>query len=115
MTKFVVKFDAKTEGNWCSQCTGIEYPTRAAALEAIAADPTAKPDEYGNTCSPYVEEVDSPERVANVYRQGEQWFAALFIDGEYDSCNELDSESEEESLVLAVKFADRVERVADIT
>jgi uncharacterized protein YciI len=50
-----VEFSADTDGNWCSQCAG-EYDTREAAQAAIDADPTAKPDEYGNTVRVWIEE-----------------------------------------------------------
>lgn len=56
---YVVKFDAGTEGNWCSQCAGVEYPTREAAQAAIDADETAHPDAYGNTVEVWIEEVRS--------------------------------------------------------
>lgn len=45
------------QGNWASQCRGTVHPTREAAQAAIAADDTAQPDAYGNTCKLAIVEV----------------------------------------------------------
>lgn len=47
----VVLVEATIEGNWGSACVGRTYATRALAQAAIDADPTAKPDAHGNTCT----------------------------------------------------------------
>lgn len=72
MSKFIVEFDADTEGNWCSQCTGISFDSRAAAQAAIDADETAKPDAYGNTCNPYIVEIETADESDHGYAQNER-------------------------------------------
>jgi len=60
MTKYVVTFEADTEGNWCSQCAG-EYESREQAQAAIDADETAGPDGHGNTCHVWIDPVSNPD------------------------------------------------------
>lgn len=45
------------QGNWASQCRGTVHATREAAQAAIAADDTAQPDAYGNSCKLSIVEV----------------------------------------------------------
>lgn len=55
---FEIHFTADIEGNWCSESAGKTYDSREAAQAALDADPTAKPDAYGNRCYPEIVEVD---------------------------------------------------------
>lgn len=37
----------------------------------------------------------------NVYAQGRTWYAAYWADGEYDGCDALDAETEDEAIAEA--------------
>ena len=59
----------------------------------------------------------------NVYRSRGSWFGALFLDGEFDSCNELpcdgdiseaDAISVAETMPLTISGDRSVARVADV-
>lgn len=60
---YKVEFDSETDGNWCSQCASQLYATREEAQAAIDADPTAGPDEYGNTCTIEIVWVGEPRDI----------------------------------------------------
>lgn len=87
---FKIEFKADTDGNWCSMCAGRLYETREAAQAALDADETARPDQYGNTCSMEIVEVDASTIKINIWCDKGTWFGARWIDGEYDGTDELD-------------------------
>lgn len=62
-----VEYTADVEGDWCSQCEGITYPSREEAQAALEADPTAGPDCYGNECYPSIVECGDPRRELMAY------------------------------------------------
>ena len=50
----------------------------------------------------------------NIYRSGNTWYGARWINGEYDGCDELEAETETEAIAEAATIGDVVRRVDDI-